>query len=167
MLKTGENLQSAFVAESQANRRYLFFAEKAEKEGRSQIARLFRAVAEAKAVHANNHFTAMDEIEPTEDNLLTCIVAEHHEFTRVYPSFIEQAKSGSNGRAQVCFAYASEVAQIHHARLQEALRAVERGHQLKAEPYFVCQVCGNTVAGEAPEQCSICGAPGSKFKRVE
>jgi len=167
MSNTEENLQSAFAGESQANRRYLFFADKAEKEGHNQVARLFRAAAEAETIHARNHFAAMDGIGSTRDNLMAGAIGEHYEFTRMYPPFIEQAESEDNKRAQVSFEYANEVEQIHHRHFEAAIKAFEAGQQLEDKPYFVCQVCGNTVAGEAPERCPICGAPRGKFKRVE
>jgi len=166
-VRTEENLQTAFAGESQANRRYLFFAEKAEREGYTQVARLFRAVAEAETVHAHNHFNAMGGVGSTKENLLAGVVGEHREFTRMYPPFIGDAEAENNKIAQVTFEYANEVEQIHHDHFQEALKAVEAGQQLKEAPYFVCQVCGNTVAGEAPEKCPVCGAPRSKFNRVE
>ncbi len=166
-IKTEKNLQEAFAGESQANRRYLFFADKAEKEGHPQIARLFRAAAEAETVHARNHFNAMDGVGSTRENLLAGVTGEHYEFTRMYPLFIAQAEQEENKRAQRSFEYANEVEQIHHDLYREALKAVEAGQQLKDEPYFVCQGCGNTVAGEAPETCPICGAPRSRFKSVE
>jgi len=167
MSNTEENLQSAFAGESQANRRYLFFADKAEKEGYTQAARLFRAVAEAETVHARNHLAAMDGVGSTRDNLMAGAIGEHYEFTRMYPPFIEQAESENNKRAQRTFEYANEVEQIHHKYFEAGIEAFDAGQKLKDEPYFVCQVCGNTVAGEAPERCPICGAPRSKFKRVE
>ena len=166
-IKTEENLQSAFAGESQANRRYLFFADKAEKDGYPQIGRLFRAAAEAETVHARNHFNAMDGVGSTSDNLTTGAMGEHYEFTRMYPPFIEQAELENNKRAQVTFEYANEVEQIHHRLFEEMLKALEAKQQLKDEPYFVCQGCGNTVAGEAPEKCPICGAPRRMFKQVE
>jgi len=167
MSNTEENLQSAFAGESQANRRYLFFADKAEKEGYPQAARLFRAAAEAETVHARNHLAAMDGVGSTRDNLMAGAIGEHYEFTRMYPPFIEQAEAEDNKRAQRSFEYANEVEQIHHKHFEEAIKAFDAGQQLKDEPYFVCPVCGNTVAGEAPEKCPICGAPGSSFKQVE
>ncbi len=167
MSGTQENLQVAFAGESQANRRYLFFAEKAEKEGHPQIARLFRAVAEAETVHARNHLQTMDGIGSTRDNLKAAVSGENYEFTQMYPGFIEQAKADNNQRADISFMYANKVEKIHHGLYQTALKALEAGQQLKDEPYFVCPGCGNTVAGEAPERCPICGAPGSRFKRVE
>ena len=166
-IQTEQNLQEAFAGESKANRRYLFFAEKAEKEGHTQIARLFRAAAEAETVHARNHFNAMDGVGSTRDNLMAGATGEHYEFTRIYPPFIEQAELENNKRAQRSFEYANEVEQIHHRYFEEALKTFNAGQKLKDDPYFVCQVCGNTVAGEAPERCPICGAPRDRFKRVE
>ncbi len=166
-INTEGNLQTAFAGESQANRRYLFFADKAEKEGYPQVARLFRAAAEAETVHARNHFAAMDGVGSTRDNLMAGAMGEHYEFTRMYPPFIEQAEMENNNRAKVTFVWANEVEQIHHSHFEEALKALESGQQLKDTPYFVCQVCGNTVAGEAPEKCPVCGAPRPRFKRVE
>ena len=166
MGSTQENLKEAFAGESQANRQYLFFAEKAEKEGHPQIARLFRAVAEAETVHARNHLETMGSIGSTGDNLAAAVSGANYEFTKMYPAFIEQAKVENNERAEISFTYANKVEKIHHGLYQKTLDALEAGQKLKDEPYFVCQVCGNTVAGEAPEKCPICGAPRSKFKRV-
>ena len=165
--KTERNLQEAFAGESQANRRYIFFAEKAEKEGHPQVARLFRAAAEAETVHARNHFNAMDAVGSTRDNLLAGATGEHYEFTRMYPPFIEEAETEQNRRAQASFEYANEVEQIHHRYFEDMLKAFNAGEQLKEDVYFVCQVCGNTVTGEPPEKCSICSAPRDKFKLVD
>lgn len=167
MSNTQENLQSAFAGESQANRRYLFFAEKADKEGLPQIARLFRAAAEAETVHARNHLEVVGGIAITKDNLKTAASGENYEFVKMYPGFIEQAKSEKNKRAEISFTNANAVEQIHYRLYQEALKAVEGGQKLKDEPYFVCPVCGNTVAGVAPQKCPICATAGSKFKRVD
>jgi rubrerythrin len=167
MSNTQENLQEAFAGESQANRRYLFFADKAEKEGYSQIARLFRAAADAETVHARNHLKVMGGIKSTKDNLEAAVSGENYEFVKMYPGFIEQAKVENNEKAEISFTLANKVEKIHHGLYQEALKALEAGQKLKDEPYFVCQVCGNTVAGEAPEKCPVCGAPRSMFKCVE
>jgi len=167
MSSTQENLQTAFAGESQANRRYLFFADKAEKEGQPQVARLFRAASEAETVHARNHLNAMGGIKSTRDNLAEAVSGENYEFTEMYPGFIEQAKSEGNEKAEISFIHANAVEKIHHGLYQKALEALEAGQKLKDEPYFVCDVCGNTIGGEAPEKCPVCGAPRSKFKRVE
>ena len=167
MADTEKNLQEAFAGESQANRRYLFFADKADKEGQPQVARLFRAAAEAETVHARNHFNAMDGVGSTKENLMAASIGEHHEFTSMYPPFIEQAEEENNQRARVSFEFANQVEQIHYGHFEEALKAVNDGQPLKEGPYFVCQVCGNTVLGEAPDRCPVCGAPQSRFKLVE
>ncbi len=164
---TEKNLQSAFAGESQANRRYLFFAAKADEEGYPWVAKLFRAAAEAETVHARNHFNAMDGVGSTRENLLAAVIGEHYEFTRMYPTFIYQAEQEKNKRGQRSFEYANEVEQVHHLLFTQARNAIGGSQQLKNEYYFVCQGCGNTIAGEAPEKCPICGAPRSQFKRVE
>lgn len=167
MGNTQENLQAAFAGESQANRRYLFFAEKAEKDGHPQVARLFRAIAEAETVHARNHLSTMGNIKSTEENLKEAIGGEHYEFTKMYPEFIEQAKSEGVKRAEVTFDFANKVEKIHHALYEKALQAVKGGQQLEGRPFFVCQVCGYTVEGAAPDKCPICGAPQGQFKQID
>ena len=167
MADTHENLQEAFAGESQANRRYLFSAEKADQEGQPQIARLFRAAAEAETVHARSHFVAMDALGTTKDNLTAAVMGEQYEFKQMYPSFIKQAESDGNQRAARSFKLANPVEEIHYGFYEKALKALKAGEKFNDEPYFVCQVCGNTVEGEAPEKCPICGAPRDKFKRVD
>ncbi len=164
--QTEENLKTAFAGESQANRRYLMFADKADKEGYHQVARLFRAAADAETVHARNHFAAMDGVGSTKDNLTAAAMGEHHEFTRMYPPMIEKAEEEQNARATRSFSLANEVEQIHHKLFEAMLKDVEAGKKVKEEPVFVCQVCGNTVTGEPPDKCPVCGANHS-FKKVD
>ena len=164
---TPDNLQEAFAGESQANRRYLFFADKAEAEGYTQVARLFRAAAEAETVHARNHLEVMGGIGNTVGNLEEAIKGESHEFMSMYPQFIEHAKEDNQQRAVVSFTHANAVEKIHHDLYQKALDNLKKGQALKDEPYYVCQICGNTVGSEAPDKCPICGAPKAKFKKVE
>ena len=164
---TPDNLQAAFAGESQANRRYLFFADKADEEGYRQVARLFRAAADAETVHARNHLRVMGGIKSTRDNLEEAVKGESYEFVSMYPKFIEHAKEDKNEQAEISFTHANAVEKIHHELYQKALDGLEKGAKLKDEPYYVCQVCGNTVGGEAPDKCPVCGAPKSKFKKVE
>ena len=167
MSNTQENLMAAFAGESQANRRYLFSAEQADKEGRQQIARLFRAVAEAETVHARNHFKTTGEIKSTRENLEAAIGGEHYEFTTMYPEFIDQAREEGNKRAELTFDFANKVEKVHHGLYEKALKALEAGQPLEDKPFSVCQVCGYTVEGEAPDKCPICGAPQDRFKRID
>ena len=167
MSSTSENLQAAFAGESQANRKYLFFARKADEDGNPKVARLLRAVAEAETVHARNHFGVMGGIKSTKENLETAINGESYEFTKMYPAFIEQAKSENNGDAERSFDWANKVEKIHHNLFQKALSSLESGETAGDKPFFVCQGCGYTVEGEAPEKCPVCGAPRSMFKQVD
>jgi rubrerythrin len=165
--KTEKILEDAFAGESQASRRYQYFADKAESEGHPQIARLFRAAVAAETVHARNHLTVLGGINSTAENLKEAMSGEEYEYTKMYPAFIKQAKAEKQTKAEISFDHANKVEKIHHDLYQKALETLEAGKEPKAEPYYVCSVCGNTVAGEAPDKCPICGAPRSKFMKVE
>ncbi len=167
MGNTNEDLKAAFAGESQANRRYLFFAEKADEAGNKQIARLFRAAAEAETVHARNHIDVLGGIGAVKENLQAAIAGENHEFTVMYPAFIKQARAENNSSAERTFDLANKVEKIHHGLFQKALRGLESAEPPGDKPYFVCHVCGNTVPGEVPEKCPVCGAGSKAFKKVE
>lgn len=164
---TSENLQAAFAGESQANRKYLFFAEKAGEEGYKQIARLFRAAADAETVHARNHFKVMQGIKSTRENLMAAKDGENYEFVEMYPGFIKQSEAEGADKAKGSFELANKVEQIHHRLFETALGKLEKGEAIDEKSIYVCQVCGNTVLGEAPEKCPICGAPRKMFKLIE
>ena len=167
MDKTKDNLGFAFAGESQANRKYLFFAEKAEEEGQKRIARLFRASADAETAHARNHLKVMQGIKSTRENLLTAINGEKHEFTEMYPAFIKQAETEGEKKASESFNLANKVEQIHHSLYQDAITRLDKGEVMELKPFYVCQYCGNTVEGEAPGKCPVCGAPKRIFKLVD
>jgi rubrerythrin len=167
MPKTNENVQYAFAGESQANRKYLFFADKAEEEGHKQAARLFRAAAEAETVHARNHLRVIQGIKSTKDNLAAAISGEHHEFTQMYPGFIKEADAEGQTQAKRSFDMANQVEKIHHGLFLAALDNLNKGKAVDDKPFFVCPVCGNTVEGSAPDKCPICGASAKMFKRVD
>jgi rubrerythrin len=165
--KTLDDLKAGFAGESQANRRYLFFAEKADKEGFAQIARLFRAVATAETVHARKHFDVMAGAGATKDNLAAAIAGEHYEFSEMYPSFIKDAQKEENMKAEVDFSRSGDVEKVHHQLFEAAIKALDAKQEVPNEPYFVCGVCGYTVAGEAPDKCPVCGALKILFQRVD
>ena len=167
MGKTIDNLKAAFAGESQANRKYLFFAEQADKEGNKQIARLFRAAAEAETAHARNHLKALKGIKSTADNLKEAIGGEHYEFNDMYPGFIKQSEAEGNKEAESSFDLANRVEKIHHGLFKSALEKLEKKQAAPEKTFYVCQICGNTVEGAAPDKCPVCGAPKSKFKAVE
>jgi rubrerythrin len=161
-----KDLADAFAGESQANRRYLAFAKKAEEDGFPNVARLFRAAADAETVHALAHFSVMGGVKSTKENIQSAIEGEAHEFKEMYPGFIEDAESEGNSAAATSFRAANAVEEIHHRLYSEALEAVEKGEDISETDIYVCQVCGNTVYGEPPEKCPICGQAREKFKKT-
>lgn len=164
MAKTDDYLREAFAGESQANRKYMSFASKADQEGYAQAARLFRAAAEAEAVHAENHLRTAKGIRPTKENLREAITGETHEFKEMYPEMIDAAKSEGNKLAERTFSYANEVEKIHAGLYHKMLDSLETSKE--NYPYYVCPVCGMTAEREPPEICPVCGAKGELFKKI-
>jgi rubrerythrin len=163
MNKTGENLKSAFAGESQANRRYLAFAQKAEEEGFTQAAKLFRAAAQAETIHALNHLGAIGEVKTTIENLNAALGGETFEYSKMYPEYLGVAKAEGNKQATWSFDVANKVEQVHAKLYQKAIDAIQNKKDMAKIEYYVCGTCGNTVEGEPPEVCPICGSPRSKF----
>lgn len=163
MGKTQENLQEAFAGESQANRKYLAFAQQAEKEGYVQIAKLFRAAAEAETVHAHAHLREMGGIGTTQENLKEAISGETHEFENMYPEMIEIAKKEGNTSAERSFSFANAVEKVHAKLYQKALDNMD---SLEEADYYVCSVCGYTCEKEPPEQCPVCKSKPKAFFKV-
>jgi rubrerythrin len=162
-MATIDNLKEAFAGESQANRMYLAFARKAEEDGMLQVAKLFRAAAEAETIHAHAHLRVMGGIKTTAENLETAVAGEGEEFREMYPRMLEEAQKEGCKPAEFSFKNALAVEEIHHCLYSKALEAVKGGGDLPATAIVVCPVCGNTVEGTAPETCPICNVPGSKF----
>jgi rubrerythrin len=167
MAKTDENLKAAFAGESQANRMYLAFAKVAEKEGFPQVAKLFKAAAEAETVHALNHLNVMGTAKTTADNLSTAVSGETYEFTKMYPQMIEEAKAEGNKKALQSFDYANKVEQIHADLYKKAIDAVKAKKDLPTAELHVCPVCGNTFEGSVPDKCPICATPKSYFMKIQ
>jgi rubrerythrin len=164
---TEENLKTAFAGESQANRRYLAFAKKAEEDGFKQVARLFRAVAEAETVHAHSHFKVMKGVKSTADNLEVAIKGETYEFTEMYPEMMKKAQEEKQQDALASFSRANNIEKIHAQLYQKALESVKAGKDMEEKIMHVCPVCGHTVEGEAPEHCPYCGAAKDSFMKIE
>jgi len=162
--KTLADLQEAFAGESQANRKYLAFAKKADEEGFPQAAKLFRAAADAETVHAHNHLREMGGIKSTKENLQEAIEGETHEFKDMYPAMMEDAKAEDEDGANQSFYYANSVEEIHAGLYKKYADSID---SLEEVDIYVCQVCGNTVEGSAPDVCSVCGNPKEKFKKID
>jgi len=166
-MATQENLQEAFAGESQANRKYLAFAKKAEEDGFPQTAKLFRAAAEAETVHAHAHFRVLGGIQGTAENLKAAIAGEGEEFKEMYPKFLAEAQAEGNKAAEFSFKHALAVEEIHYGLYSKALAAVEAGSDLPATAIYICPVCGNTVEGGTPDKCPVCNVPGSRFIEIQ
>lgn len=165
-MPTTENLKEAFAGESQANRRYLAFAKQAEKDGYPQVARLFRAAAEAETVHAHAHLGVLGEVKNTAENLQAAIDGEGHEFKEMYPNFLAEAEKEGNKAAIASFKNALAVEEIHHGLYEQAQAAVNSGSDLPETKIYICPVCGNTVNAEVPDKCPICNTPKHCFFEV-
>ena len=165
MSKTEGFLKEAFAGESLANRKYLAFAAKADQEGFPQIARLFRAAAEAETVHAHSHLRALNGIRSTKENLLEAITGETHEFKKMYPEMIEAAKAEGQKVAERSFSFANSVEKVHAELYQNLLDSL--GKPQENYSYYVCPVCGFTAEKQAPGNCPVCGTKGEMFKKIE
>lgn len=165
MATTESNLKEAFAGESQANRKYLAFAKKAEADGFANVARLFRTAAEAETIHALGHLNALNGVGSTADNLRAAVAGETYEFTEMYPPMLQQAITDDH-RAKRMFGYALKAEAVHAKLYQMALDAVAQGKDLTAVDFYLCPVCGYIEMGKAPDSCPICGAKGEKFVKV-
>ena len=164
MSKTDQDLKDAFAGESQANRTYLAFAKKAEQEGYKQVAKLFRAAAEAETVHAHAHLREIGTVKGTKENIEYAMAGETHEFKSMYPAMIEDAKAEGKQGALRSFSYANDVEKIHADLYKKALDTL--GKETPVD-YYVCQVCGMTVEGGPPDECPVCKAKKQAFKKVD
>jgi rubrerythrin len=162
--KTEQDLQDAFAGESQANRKYLAFAEQADKEGHPQVAKLFRAAAAAETVHAHAHLRTLGGVASTLDNLQEAVSGETHEFKEMYPPMIEEAKAKGFKAAERTFTYANEVEKVHAGLYQKALTNLGNN---EAVDYWVCKVCGQTLEAEPQGPCNVCKAAKTAFFKVD
>ena len=165
-MSTMDNLKEAFAGESQANRMYTAFAQKAEQDGYPQVAKLFRAAAAAETVHALAHFRVMGGVQDTSANLKTAIEGEGYEFREMYPGFVKDAQEENNRAAEVSMKNAMVVEQVHHDIYSKALDAVQGGKDLPEQKIHVGPGCGNTFEGDVPETCPVCGVPAARFEEV-
>jgi rubrerythrin len=167
MKKTKENLKAAFAGESQANRKYLAFAKKAEDEGYLQVAKLFKAAAAAETVHAHNHLRILGGIKSTVENIEEAITGETYEFKTMYPEFLDVAAEEQENQASWSFNIANEVEKIHAKLYTKASEALKKNKDIPQVEYYVCKVCGNTVENKPPEKCPICNVSAKSFFKIE
>ena len=165
MATTEDNLKDAFAGESQANRKYLAFAKKADQDGFANVARLFRAAAEAETIHALGHLNALEGVGSTAANLRAAVAGETYEFKEMYPPMLQQAITEDH-KAKRMFAYAVKAEAVHAKLYKMALDAVAQDKDLSEVNVYLCPVCGNIEFGKPPDSCPICGAKGEKFIRI-
>lgn len=164
-MKTNENIMSAFAGESQANRKYLAFAKKAEKEGFKNIGRLFRAIAEAETIHALKHFETAGKVGSTMENIKSAVEGEHYEFTQMYPDFIKTAKQEEQKKAQKSFEFANEAEKAHGEIFSKLEEVVTKGEDAEDKDILLCPVCGWVGMAPGPDNCPICKAPSKSFQK--
>jgi rubrerythrin len=165
-MATIENAKEALAGESQANRKYQAFSDKAAEEGFKNVATLYKAASEAEAIHAKKLLKVLSAIESTEKNLEASIAGETHEFTTMYPEFVKAAEAEKRSDAVLAFTHAMKAEEVHAGLYRKALAAVKSKQDLGREKVFLCPVCGNIEMGKAPEKCPICGVFGKQFREI-
>ena len=166
MPSTEENLKTAFAGESQANRKYTVFSRKSEKDGFPNVARMFKAIAEAETIHAINHYKALGMVRSTAENLQVAIDGEHYEVTEMYPPMIETAKKEGHKQGERSTHYALETEKVHEKMYNAALEAVKAGKDVDKVNYYICPVCGYIFEGDdLPDSCPICKAKKESFTK--
>lgn len=157
--QTLENLMAAFAGESQANRKYLAYSKKAEKDGNINAAKLFKAASDAETIHALKHFEVAGKVAGTAENLKDAVAGETHEYKEMYPDFVKVAEQEGEKAALNSFTYAMKAEKVHARLYQEALDNLDQKEEIY---YYLCPVCGN-IEKVVPDKCSICGVSGDKF----
>ncbi len=166
-VKTLDNVMTAFAGESQANRKYTAFAKQAEKEGFPKVANLFRAAADAEAIHAGKLLDVADKVQSTADNLATAAAGERYEFEEMYPAFVKAAEEENQNAAARVMKLAMEAEKVHEALYTKAQQFVAEGKDMTGEGLYLCPVCGWIGTEPAPEKCPICNTLAKSFKKYE
>jgi rubrerythrin len=165
-MTTEANLREAFAGESQANRKYTVFAEQADSEGFKNVAKLYRAAAEAEAIHARKIIRVLGGVGPTTENLKKSVEGETHEFKSLYPAFLKEAEAEKKGEALIAFTYAMKAEEVHADLYRKAMDSVLGKRDLNVGKISICSVCGNIFFGEPPEKCPICSVFKKKFQEI-
>jgi rubrerythrin len=163
MARTVDNLMKMFTSLSEANIRYMAFAEQADKEGHANAAKILRAVAMAKTFHALSHFRAAHVADTTAENLNQALEEESYDYKNAYPSMIQDAVKDDALDARHSLEYGMSIGPVITKLISQAMGnpdAAEEGS------YYVCPVCGNIEFGKPPAKCPFCGVDASDFVSV-
>ncbi len=162
---TEENLKASFAGESQAHVKYLAFAERAERDGLHNVARLFRAASFAEQVHATKHLQALQGIGSNVDNLAAAIAGETFEVEEMYAAYTVVAEMQGEAAALKSMQRALEAEKVHAALYSRARESAVAGKDAEIGQVVVFQACGYTAEGEVPDKCPLCGAPRERFSK--
>ena len=161
---TRENVKDAFAGESQAHIKYANFAEKAEEEGKPNVARLFQAASFSEQMHATRHLDVLAGVGTTSENLAEAIDGESFEVEEMYPAYMVVAEEQGEEDASTSLHRAREAEKVHLGAYERAKDAVDAGQDADAGAIHVCSWCGFTMEGEPPAKCPMCKAPRKLFK---
>lgn len=162
-MRISENISKAFAEEANAQEQYAAFALKAEQEDYAQLAGLFRAVADAKAVHARRFRLLMrGKIGSTGENLAKALEKEKHAKETFYPDMVQDARTGSKA-VKKAFVQSMHTDGEYAALLEGAMKNMLAKNEVS---YYVCQICGHIHEGFVPEHCPVCRAVPGRFKKV-
>lgn len=161
---TEANIRAAFAGESQAHMRYTIFAKEAEKAGRTNTARLFRAVAFAEEIHATNHFKSLNDLKGALENLNAARDGEDFEIQEMYPAYGAVARLQDEKSVVRNINWALDAENVHYALFTSAHEAEGSDKDGSVDKIYVCPVCGHTVEGEHPDNCPLCHASGDMYK---
>lgn len=175
---TLDNLMAAFNGESNANARYLAFAQKADEEGYGPVASLFRAAARAEQVHFEHHAAVIKElggtpeakietqvVKTTKENIEAAIKGETYETEVMYPEFLTKAEKDKISSAVDVFEDAQKAEAVHAQWYKTALANLDAWKGAKND-FLVCPVCGNVVDVLPGAACPICQTDTKKFMAV-
>ena len=165
-MSTIDNLRAAFVEETKNRGMYLAFAESAQAEGKPQIARMFRALAESELIHGRAELRLLGDKASAADNVQFAITVEEREFQELYARFLRDAQEEGAVEVVELMEKILKVERSHHELLRKALGELLDGGDVTDAEMFVCGVCGNTVVGPQDEPCKICGASPDSFAEI-
>jgi rubrerythrin len=163
MAKTSDNLMKMFTSGSEAYIRYQVFAEAADKEGKPNAAKIFRAIATSKMFHALSHFRATNFTDSTAENLNLAFEEETYDYKNAYPSMVQDAVEDDALEARHSLEYGMSIGPVITKLISKAMSSPETD---ESGSYYVCPVCGNIEFGKPPAKCPFCGVDANDFAAV-
>ena len=160
MDKIQDALNQAYAGESKAALRLKVYAQKAEDEGYTQMARLFRVISFSEEIHGARALRVLKEIKSTEENLAASFESEQKVAEVAYDQFVKLAEEEGNKEASLLFSQSKDVEETHAKLYKEAMAHFMEERETT---YYVCKVCGYVADGVLPDECPVCGAKAKMF----